>query len=106
VDKIISLLPTKVKGKEKIAHSSLQPPPEIEDFKIKDYSDLEKFLEKRFTGGGVHPINADNFSEGEPSYVNNNFSDDINKISEKYARKSVQRMFYYPRPTPQDVLLE
>ncbi|KAG5571691.1 hypothetical protein H5410_061457 [Solanum commersonii] len=79
VDKIISLLPTKIKGKEKIAHSSLQPPPEIEDFKIKDYSDLEKFLEKRFTGG-VHPINADNFSKGEFSYVNNSFSDDINKI--------------------------
>ncbi|KAG5605413.1 hypothetical protein H5410_026905 [Solanum commersonii] len=53
VDKIISLLPTKVKGKEKIAHSSLQPPPEIEDFKIKEYSDLEKFLEKRLTRGGV-----------------------------------------------------
>ncbi|KAG5571695.1 hypothetical protein H5410_061461 [Solanum commersonii] len=105
VDKIIYLLPTKIKGKEKIAHSSLQPPLESEDFKIKDYSDLEKFLEKRFTGG-VQPINADNFSEGELSYVNNNFSDDINKILEKYARKPVQMMFYYPGPSPQDVLLE
>ncbi|KAG5605412.1 hypothetical protein H5410_026904 [Solanum commersonii] len=51
-------------------------------------------------------MNADNFSEGEPSYVNNNFSDDINKISKKYARKPVQMMFYYLGPTPQDVLLE
>ncbi|KAH0681863.1 hypothetical protein KY289_019615 [Solanum tuberosum] len=66
VDKIISLLPTKSKGKEKVAHSSLQPSPEIKDFKIKDYSDLEHFLEKKFKGGGVQPLNAENFEEGEP----------------------------------------
>ncbi|KAG5591109.1 hypothetical protein H5410_041623 [Solanum commersonii] len=105
VDKIISLLPTKNKGKEKIAHSSLQPLPEIEDFKIKNYLNLENFLEKKFKGGGIQPINAENFSEGELSH-NNKFSDDINKISERYARKPVQRMHYYPRPTPQDILLE
>ncbi|KAG5632038.1 hypothetical protein H5410_003755 [Solanum commersonii] len=105
VDKLIALLPTKVKGKEKVAHSSLQPPPDIEDFKIKDYSDLEHFLEKKFKGGGVQPIDADNFIEGEPSNKKE-FYDSLNKILEKYARKPVQRMFYYPRPTPQDVLLE
>ncbi|KAG5579688.1 hypothetical protein H5410_050315 [Solanum commersonii] len=105
VNKLISLLPTKLKGKEKVAHSSLQPPPEIEDFKIKDYSDLENFLEKRFKGGGVQPINVENFDEGEPSNKKE-FYDNLNKISERYARKPVQRMYYYPRPTPQDVLLE
>ncbi|KAG5599574.1 hypothetical protein H5410_030944, partial [Solanum commersonii] len=83
----------------------LQPPPDIEDFKIKDYSELESFLEKKFKGGGVQPIDADNFIEGEPSNKKE-FYDNLNKISEKYGRKPVQSMFYYPRPTPQDVLLE
>ncbi|KAG5577385.1 hypothetical protein H5410_057519 [Solanum commersonii] len=87
VDKIISSLPTKTKGKEKVAHN------------------LENFLEKKFKGGGIQPINVENLLEGEPSH-NNEFSDDINKISERYARKLVQRMHYYPRPTPQNVLLE
>ncbi|KAG5573220.1 hypothetical protein H5410_062986 [Solanum commersonii] len=105
VDRLLTLLPTKVKGKERVTHSSLQPPPDIEDFKLKDYSDLESFLEKKFKGGRVQPINEDHFIEGEPSNKKD-FYDSLNKISEKYARKPVQRMFYYPRPTPQDVLLE
>ncbi|KAG5616240.1 hypothetical protein H5410_016064 [Solanum commersonii] len=67
IDKLIALLPTKAKGKEKVAHSSLQPPPDIEELKIKDYSDLEIFLEKKLKGGGVQPIDAENFIEGEPS---------------------------------------
>ncbi|KAG5592391.1 hypothetical protein H5410_042905 [Solanum commersonii] len=99
VDRLLTLLPTKLKGKEKVTHSSLQPPPDIKDFKIKDYSDLESFLEKKFKGGGVQPLDTDNFIEGEPS-SKKDFYDSFNKISEKYARKPVQRMFYYPRPTP------
>ncbi|KAG5615834.1 hypothetical protein H5410_015658 [Solanum commersonii] len=62
VDKLLTLLPTKVKGKEKVTHSSLQPPPDIEDFKIKDYSDLESFLEKKFKGGGVQPLDTAGFT--------------------------------------------
>ncbi|KAG5585429.1 hypothetical protein H5410_045863, partial [Solanum commersonii] len=91
VDKLIALLPSKLKGKEKVAHSSLQSPPEIEDFKIKDYSDLENFLEKKFKGGGVQPIDVENFNDGEPSNKKE-FYDNLNKISEKYARKPVQRI--------------
>ncbi|KAH0742967.1 hypothetical protein KY290_030960 [Solanum tuberosum] len=105
IDRLISLLPIKSKGKEKVAHSNLQPPPDIEDFKIKFYFDLENFLEKKFKGGGVQPINVENFMEGEPSHKNE-FSDGINKISERYARKPIQRMLYYPKPTLHDVLLE
>ncbi|KAG5632674.1 hypothetical protein H5410_004391 [Solanum commersonii] len=104
VDKLITLLSTNIKGKEKVANSSVQPPPDIEDFKIKDYSDLENFLEKKFMGG-VQPIDVENFDKGEPSNKKE-FYDNLNKISEKYARKPVQMMYYYPRPTPQDVLLE
>ncbi|KAG5630645.1 hypothetical protein H5410_002362 [Solanum commersonii] len=84
VNKLISLLPTRLKGKEKVAHGSLQPPLDIDNFKIKDYSDFEDFLAKKFRGGGLRPLN----------------------ISKNYARKPFQRMYYYPRPTPQDVLLE
>ncbi|KAG5630257.1 hypothetical protein H5410_001974 [Solanum commersonii] len=62
VDKLISLLPTRLKGKEKVAHSSLQPPLDIDNFKIKDYSDLEDFLAKKLRGGGLQPLNVRNFS--------------------------------------------
>ncbi|KAG5619547.1 hypothetical protein H5410_004765 [Solanum commersonii] len=85
VDNLISMMNSKSKGKEKVAHSSIQPPPEIGDFKLKDFSDLEDFLEKKFKGGSLKPIKVDNFSKGENNYKKE-FSDDINKISKKYAR--------------------
>ncbi|KAG5630259.1 hypothetical protein H5410_001976 [Solanum commersonii] len=88
VDKLISLLPTKMKGKEKMAHSSLQPPPDIDNFKIKDYSDLEEFLAKNFKNGSLQPINARDFSKGETSH-NKEFSDGINKILENYEHEYI-----------------
>ncbi|KAK4721462.1 hypothetical protein R3W88_011695 [Solanum pinnatisectum] len=104
VDKLFSHMSIDKKGKGKVAQPSIQSPPEIEDFKLKDFSDLENFLEKTFKGNNLKPLKIDNLSGRETS--NKEFSDEINKISEKHARKLVQRMFYYPRPTPQDVLLE
>ncbi|KAG5586247.1 hypothetical protein H5410_046681 [Solanum commersonii] len=91
--------------KEKVANTNIQAPPKIGDFKLKDFSDLESLLEKRFKGCSLKPLGTDDFSRGESNYKKE-FSDEINKISEKYARKPIHRMYYYPRPTPQDVLLE
>ncbi|KAG5579979.1 hypothetical protein H5410_050606 [Solanum commersonii] len=53
----------------------------------------------------MKPLSVEDFLGGEEDYKEKT-SDKINKISEKYSRKLVQRMYYYPRPTPQDVLLE
>ncbi|KAH0633381.1 hypothetical protein KY284_036167 [Solanum tuberosum] len=105
VDKLLSRINSNTKGKEKVGNTSIQPPPEIRYFKLKDFSDLESLLEKRFKGCSLKPLGTDDFSGGESNYKKE-FSDEINKISEKYVRKVVQRMYYYPRPTPQDVLLE
>ncbi|KAG5621177.1 hypothetical protein H5410_006395 [Solanum commersonii] len=55
VDKLLFKLNSNNKGKEKVANTSIQPHPKIEDFKIKDFSYLEKFLEKRFKGGNLKP---------------------------------------------------
>ncbi|KAG5570730.1 hypothetical protein H5410_060496 [Solanum commersonii] len=88
VDKLISLTNSNSMGKEKVAHSN-----------------LEHFLEKKFKGGSLNPLKVNNFCEGESSNKSE-FSGAINKISEKYGQKPIQRMYYYPRPTPQDMLLE
>ncbi|KAG5615270.1 hypothetical protein H5410_015094 [Solanum commersonii] len=76
---------------KKVANISIQPPSEIGNFKLKDFSDLEDFLEKRFKSGSLKPLKVDNLS-GEENSHKKDFSDAINKISEKYARKLVQRI--------------
>ncbi|KAG5580726.1 hypothetical protein H5410_051353 [Solanum commersonii] len=105
IDKLISQLNFDHKGKGKVAQPNIQPPPEIEDFKLKDFSDLENFLERTFKGNNLKPLKVNNQERGESS-KKMEVPDEINKISEKYARKPVQRMYYNPRPTPQDVLME
>ncbi|KAG5590988.1 hypothetical protein H5410_041502 [Solanum commersonii] len=66
------------KGKEKVAHSSIQPPLEIEDFKLKDYLDLENFLENKFKGDSVisklPPPEIEDFKLKDYSDLENFFS--------------------------------
>ncbi|KAG5589597.1 hypothetical protein H5410_040111 [Solanum commersonii] len=89
------------KEKEK-ATPTIQPSPKIKDFKLSKLDSIKKLLQERFQGLNINPLQL---SESD-STDRNTISDEINKISKKHARKSVQRMYYYPRPTPQDILLE
>ncbi|KAG5570710.1 hypothetical protein H5410_060476 [Solanum commersonii] len=63
----------------------------MEDFKLKNFLDLESLLERKFKGLNMKPLSVDDFSGGEGDYKEK-ISDKINKISKKYARKSVQRI--------------
>ncbi|KAG5625775.1 hypothetical protein H5410_010993 [Solanum commersonii] len=51
-----------------------------------------------YIGGGVEPIDAENIIEGEPSNKNE-FYDNLNKISEKYARKPEEVVSCYEQPS-------
>ncbi|KAG5576769.1 hypothetical protein H5410_056903 [Solanum commersonii] len=80
------------KGKEK-ATPTIQPPPEIKDFKLSKLDNIERLLQERFQRLNINPLQL---SENDiPD--RNNIPDEINKISEKHARKSVQMMYYFPR---------
>ncbi|KAG5605044.1 hypothetical protein H5410_026536 [Solanum commersonii] len=70
------------KGNGKVDQPSIQPPPEIEDFKLKDFSDLENFLEITFKGNNLKPLKVNN-QEGGESSKKMEFLDEINMISEK-----------------------
>ncbi|MFS7888492.1 hypothetical protein Hanom_Chr00s000001g01595791 [Helianthus anomalus] len=87
---------------------TIQPPPEIEDYKVKPLDQLIETIREKLS---KTELNALEEEEEE-------FSDDTNSIKRldnrgksgsyntKFANKPRQRMFYYPRPTPQDVLHE
>ncbi|OIT34739.1 hypothetical protein A4A49_51864 [Nicotiana attenuata] len=70
---------------------------------LKGLDDLEELLNKKFGEFRASPLTLEHKPDkGKGLQV----EDEINKISEKYARKPYQKMLYYPRPTPQDVLIE
>uniref|UniRef100_A0A7N0VEJ1 Uncharacterized protein n=1 Tax=Kalanchoe fedtschenkoi TaxID=63787 RepID=A0A7N0VEJ1_KALFE len=94
--------------KEKIiATPSLQPPPEIKDYKLKSITDLEKMLDEKFKGLKISTLD-DEFAEKIES--NNKkyesvIQDEIN-ILHRYTDRPIQRLFYYNRPSPVDILHE
>ncbi|KAG5570719.1 hypothetical protein H5410_060485 [Solanum commersonii] len=80
---------------------TIQPPPEIKDFKLLKLDNIERLLQERFQGLNINPLQLREVDATD----RNNIPDEINKISKKHARKLVQRMYNYPRPTPPNILL-
>ncbi|KAL9683337.1 hypothetical protein QQ045_015157 [Rhodiola kirilowii] len=87
---------------------SLQSPPIITDFKLNPMKDLEDFLEENFKRLKLKLTTLDkNLRDKlieEPNYKQV-YQDQINKI-QKWAEKPTTEKYYYPRPTPADVLIE
>ena len=101
----------------KIAAASIQRPPDIQDFQIKMYSDLEEILDKKFSNLTIKPIDlshqfADNIaSTSNINKVRYETLSELNKLHGSvnhphFADNPRMRTHYYPRPTPQDVLIE
>ncbi|KAG5609736.1 hypothetical protein H5410_021017 [Solanum commersonii] len=100
VDKLISMINSNSKGKEKVAHSSIKPPPEIGDFKLKDFSGLENFLEKKFKSGDLKPI-KDVLLEEHEHIITNSYNGkeiyewNIDGYTNRQIYTTVHRMLMY-----------
>ncbi|WMV49233.1 hypothetical protein MTR67_042618 [Solanum verrucosum] len=98
--------------------TSVQSPLEIKDFKFKSIYDFEELLDKKFSDFSTKPMDlSKNFAdEMENTFdFKNHVSLEFNKLrgypknnsgNPKFAHKPSRKIYYYSRPTPQEVLIE
>ncbi|KAJ0692784.1 hypothetical protein HanPI659440_Chr15g0589831 [Helianthus annuus] len=98
-----------------LAKTTIQPLPEIEIYKIKPKDDLMEIIKEKFSNIQLNTIEEeiiDNETyEAYDIYSINKFGKGRKQktygtYNTKYADRPRQRLYYYPRPTPQDVLHE
>ena len=90
----------------------IQPPPEIKNFKLKPENEMSKLLDEKlkvlsdsFKNLRINTLTEEFVSTIDENNYQQKINDEISKLH-KFADRPTQRMYYYPRPTPQDVLIE